>query len=66
VLYSILAVVVLVIQPGLTILEERYCEWEKGGLQGQLAVHADKLQQTEKAREDQVARAKSQRRLQPR
>ena len=63
---SILAVNSLAIQGSLTILDERYLVREKGELQCQLAVHADKLQQTEKARDDQVARAKSQRRIQPR
>ena len=58
-LQSILALVSLAIQPGLTILEDCFRETEKGELKGQLAAHADKLQQTEKARDDQVARAKS-------
>jgi len=58
-LQGILAVDSLAIQRSLTILEVRYCEREKGELKGQLAAHADKLQQTEKARDDQVARAKS-------
>lgn len=58
-LQSILAVVSLAIQRGLTILEGRYCEREMGELKGLLAAHADKLQQTEMARDDQVARAKT-------
>ena len=65
-LQSILAVVSLAIQRGLTILEGRYCEREMGELKGQLAAHADKLEQREKACDEQVARAKSQRRIQPR
>ena len=65
-LHSILAVVSLVIQRGLAILEERFRVMEKGELKGQLAAHADKLQQREKACDEQVARAKSQCRIQPR
>lgn len=56
----------MAIRRGLTILEDCYREREKGELKGQLAAHADKLQQSGKARDDQVARAKSQRRIQPR
>ena len=58
-LESILAVVSLVIQRGLTILEDRQRERENGELKRQLAAHADKLQQREKACDDKVARAKS-------
>ena len=58
-LRSILALVSLAIQRGLTILEDCFREREKGELKGQLAAHADKLQQREKVCDDQVARAKS-------